>query len=280
MKNNPKLWRAEFPVPSKEDNKYSRGHAIVVGGGSYSTGAARLSAVSALRAGAGLVTVICEEDAADIYAAHLTSVMVRVIDSVRELKIVLKDERVQSVLIGPGCGLDKRTKDYVLTALKMGKNIVLDADAITVFSKRPQELISAIKWSKSKVVLTPHEGEFARIFERSKSRTLKTKVADVLAAAKLVGAVVLLKGAETVIANPDGDFVINDNGKPTLATAGSGDVLAGIIAGLIAQGMDSYKAACAGAWLHGAASKQMGYGLIAEDLPNLLPKALDEIIDR
>jgi NAD(P)H-hydrate epimerase len=280
VKNSPKLWSDKFPKLTREGNKYSRGHALVVGGGEYSTGAARLGAISALRAGAGLVTVISPKDAALVYAHHLTAVMLKSIDSAKAFAKYISDSRITSILIGPGTGVEKRTKDFVLEALKKDKNLVIDADAITVHSSKPSQLFHDMHYSKGQIVLTPHEGEFARLFKRSKDKSVRAKIDDVVAAAKESGAVILLKGADTVIANPEGKFVVSEDSPPTLATAGSGDVLAGIITGLMAQGMDGFNAACAGAWIHAQAAKQFGKGLIAEDLPGLIPSVLDKIIDK
>jgi NAD(P)H-hydrate epimerase len=206
--------------------------------------------------------------------------MLKPIDSVKTFASHITDSRITSILIGPDTGVEKRTRDFVLAALKADKNLVLDADAITVFGKKPSELFHHIHYSKGQVVLTPHEGEFARLFKRSKDKTQKAKINDVVEAAKQSGAVVLLKGAETVIASPDGKFVVNENAPATLATAGSGDVLAGIITGLLAQRMDSFDAACAGAWIHAEAANLFGKGLIAEDLPNLVAQVLNKILDK
>lgn len=275
FENEPSLWLERFPWPERGDNKYSKGHAVIVGGGVEATGAARLSAASAeasLRAGAGLVTVVCDSESLKIYAQSLTAVMTKVVDEIEGFKEILADERKNAVLIGPGAGVNEKTKEMVLAPLEAGKDVVLDADSLTVFKDNPQELFEAIKRSKVQVVMTPHEGEFKRLFDFDGEKTERVRKAS-----ELSGSVVLLKGADTVIAELDGKVAINDNAPPTLATAGSGDVLAGIIVGLIAQGMNGFDAACAGAWIHGEAANKFGPGLIAEDLPDLIPEVLKDL---
>lgn len=273
--NAPGLWRNKFPEQKKSQNKYSRGHVIIAGGGIETTGAARLSALAAeavLRSGAGLVTVVCNKESLTIYAQCLTAAMTKVANSKKEFAKILEDKKKNVVLIGPGCGVNKATKEKVLVALAANKKCVLDADALTVFKDNPEALFKAIKKNKAEVVLTPHEGEFRRLFE-----TKNNKLISAQAAANESGAVVLFKGADTVIAAPDGRAAINTNAPATLATAGSGDVLAGIIVGLMAAGMDGFEAACAGAWIHGEAANIFGVGLISEDLPGLIPEVLKKL---
>jgi NAD(P)H-hydrate epimerase len=204
-----------------------------------------------------------------------------------DLAALLDDTRKNVVLLGPGNGVTDATRGHVLFALEANRRCVLDADALTVFSDRPQDLIGALKATAKALggpaaVLTPHEGEFARLFKRvalaqADGAPPTDKLSRVRAAAAATGAVVLLKGPDTVIAHPDGRVRINANAPPTLATAGAGDVLAGLIAGLLAQGMEPFDAASAGAWIHGAAAAAFGPGLIAEDLPGLVPSVLREI---
>jgi hydroxyethylthiazole kinase-like uncharacterized protein yjeF len=268
--NEPSLWRASFPLLQPAGHKYSRGHAIVASGGLAATGAARLAALAALRVGAGLVTVASPASAVLAHAAHLTAVMIaplRDADSWREL---LADPRRNAVLVGPGNGVTAATREQALAALAMDKAVVLDADAITVFRDAPQDLFTAIR---GPCILTPHEGEFARLFAAAGPRLERAR-----AAARQSGAVLVLKGPDTVIAAPDGRAAINANAPPTLATAGSGDVLAGLCTGLLAQGMPAFEAACAAVWLHGAAAAAFGPGLIAEDLPDLIPNALRQLV--
>lgn len=261
--NGPALWRALLPGPTAADHKYSRGHALVVGGDGAHSGAARLAARAALRVGAGLVTVHAPEAAIPVYAAQLSAVMVA---SSSDLGAALADERRNALLIGPGCGASPTTRAQVLQALAVGKRCVLDADALTAFQDEPAALFAALGPG---CVLTPHEGECRRLFAHEGN-----KLARARAAAEESGAVVVLKGADSVIAAPDGRAAINANAPPTLATAGSGDVLAGLILGLLAQGMPAFKAAAAAVWLHGAAASAFGPGLIAEDLSETLPQVL------
>lgn len=230
------------------------------------TGAARLAARSAARIGAGLTTLVVAPEAFVVYATTVESIIVRSLASPVDLENLVSDRRVSAFLLGPGAGVDEVTRLRALALLTSGKPVVLDADAITVFHDNPDELFAAIT---GPCVITPHEGEFARIFGTSGDRITRAR-----AAAQRSGAVVVLKGAETVIAAPDGRTILNTNAPPTLATAGSGDVLAGIIVGLLAQGMDTFLAAAAAVWMHGAAASRFGIGLIADDLPDMLPAVL------
>ena len=260
-----------LPVFGSESHKYSRGHAVVVSGPALHTGASRLAASAALRAGAGLVTVVSTSAAITVQIAHLTAVMVAEVNNAGALANLLKDQRKNAVCIGPGAGVGPATKAMVLAALQSGASVVLDADALTSFKTDPAELYDAIgKNPHRAVVLTPHEGEFARIFPQIADLS---KVTRARKAASLSGAVVLLKGADTVIARSDGHATVNTHAPPSLATAGSGDVLAGIITGLLAQGMGGYNAACAAAWLHGDAAHRLNQTHItAEDLVESLGK--------
>jgi len=269
--NEPALWRAAFPWPQDEGHKYARGHAVVVSGPVYSTGAARLAARGALRVGAGLVTLASPRDALQVNAAQLTAIMVREADDARGLKSLLADQRKNAVLIGPGVGAGERTREMVLAALGSNAAVVLDADALTTFAGDPSALFAAIASRDAPVVLTPHDGEFARLFGDVASLP---KLERARKAASRSGAIVALKGADTVVAAPDGAASINATTSPWLATAGTGDVLAGMILGLLAQGMPGFEAANAAVWLHGAAARDFGPGLIAEDVPEMLPKVL------
>lgn len=263
--NAPGLWRHRLPQLSAAGNKYSRGHALLIGG--YpTTGAARMAARAAARMGAGLTTIAVPERGLDVYAAALTSIMVKPVANAADLKRLLDDRRFTAFLIGPGAGVGEETRDHALAMLGTGRPVLLDADALTVFAKRPADLFGAIR---GPCVLTPHEGEFARLFEASGDKLSRAR-----RAARESGAVIVLKGADTVIAAPDGRAIINANAPPTLATGGSGDVLGGMILGLLTQGMDAFAAAAAAVWLHGAAAQVFGPGLLAEDLPDLLPDVL------
>lgn len=268
--NDPALWAAVYPRPSLAGHKYGRGHAVVVGGGVETTGAARLAARAALRAGAGLVTLACPPGALMVYAQAMEAVMTKPIADADEFDALLADDRKNAVLIGPGNGVGETTRKRVRASLEAQKACVLDADAITSFKDKREELFNAIS---SPCILTPHEGEFSRIFSHNGNKLSRTR-----AAAAESGAVVLLKGADTVIAAPDGRVVINHNAPPTLATAGSGDVLAGIAVALLAQGMDPFDAACAAAWMHGDAAARFGPGLIAEDICEMLPATISDLM--
>ncbi|MGF6309342.1 hydroxyethylthiazole kinase-like uncharacterized protein yjeF [Bradyrhizobium sp. i1.8.4] len=279
--NVPQAWRWSFPVPRIDGHKYARGHAVVVSGDLASTGAARLAARAALRAGAGLVTLASPRDALAVNAAALTAVMVRAVDNPIQFAELLDDKRLNGCVIGPGAGISARTRDFVHTALSAQRHLVLDADALTSFAGSPDRLFEAIKASDDQqVVLTPHEGEFPRLFsDISNKHPGRSKLERVRAAAERSGAVVLLKGADTVIASPDGRATIAANAPPWLATAGAGDVLSGIIAGFLAQGVAAFEAASIGVWLHGEAASEAGPGLIAEDLTEVLPAVFRRLYD-
>lgn len=270
--NRPALWMKSFPQIETSGHKYCRGHAVAVTGAIDSTGAGRLAARGALRIGAGLVTVASPPDALAVNAAHLTAIMVRAFNGAAGLSALLSDRRKNAVVIGPGAGVGAPTVALAEACLASGAAVVLDADALTSFADPDMLAFAVAARLERSVVLTPHEGEFARLF--GKRVEGKSKLDRARAAARLTGAVVLLKGSDTVVAAPDGRAAINDNGPPYLATAGSGDVLAGFIAGLLAQGMAAFEAACAATWLHGAAASAFGPGLIAEDLPEVLPTVL------
>jgi NAD(P)H-hydrate epimerase len=267
--NDPSLWRADLPQLRASGNKYSRGHALLWGG--YpTTGAARMAARGAARAGAGLTTIAVPREALPVYAAALTSIMVRAAPTPADLGPLLADERFNALLIGPGAGVDAATRARALAMLGTRRAVLLDADAISAFAEEPAALFAAVA---GPCVLTPHDGEFARLFDASGD-----KLARARGAARTSGAVIVLKGADTVVAAPDGRAVINSNAPATLATAGSGDVLGGMILGLLAQGMEAFAAAAAGVWLHGAAASDFGPGLLAEDLPDLLPGVLRRLL--
>ncbi len=270
FENGPELWASVFPWPAPQGHKYDRGHCVVVSGPAHSTGAARLAARGSLRVGAGLVSIASPPDAVIVNAVELTAIMVKPFNGAGGLAELLADKRFNAVAIGPGCGVGKGTKELVKAVLASGASAVLDADALTSFASNPNELFSLLH---KNCVLTPHEGEFERIFPSllNKSATRLDASREAAATAKCV---VLLKGPDTIIAAPDGRAAINANAPPTLATAGAGDVLTGFVAGLLAQHMPPFDAACAAAWLHGEAARQFGPGLIAEDLPEALPKVL------
>ena len=266
------LWAERFAVPQPGGHKYQRGHAVVVSGDQSHTGAARLAARGALRAGAGLVTLASPREALAINAAGNLAIMVHPVDGAEELAAWLNDARLNAIVLGPGGGVGPRMREMVLAALSGERAVVLDADALTSFADAPEALFSAIKSrGGSPTVLTPHQGEFARLFSIDLQATeIMSKYNSAKAAALASGAIVLLKGSDTVVASPPGRISITENAPPWLATAGSGDVLAGFVAGLLAQGMPAFEAASAAAWLHGETGSEAGPGLIAEDLPEAL----------
>ena len=298
--NAPGRWLDIYPWPRLDGHKYDRGHAVVVSGSGETSGAARLAARGALRIGAGLATLVGGPAATAINAMHTNAIMVRKVEGAEGLSEFLSDPRRNAVLIGPGAGVGPETAADVLAVLASRAAAVLDADALTSFGATsaverskfgfvvrrqtpgasPDDLFAAIKARDAPVVLTPHDGEFVRLFGELPG----SKLDRARAAAERSGAVVILKGPDTVIAAPpnsgyehghDGGFAaINDNAPPWLATAGSGDVLAGFVTGLLAQRMPAFAAACAAVWLHGECASLFGPGLIAEDLPEILPKVL------
>jgi ADP-dependent NAD(P)H-hydrate dehydratase / NAD(P)H-hydrate epimerase len=275
FENTPSLWQSVFPDPQQTGHKYLKGHAVSVSGGPSATGAARLGARAALRVGAGLVTVASPPNALQVNASHLTAIMLQRFEGAEGLTAILDDKRKNAVLIGPGNGVGADTRDNVQAVLTSGAATVLDADALTSFEAIPRDLFVAIdNYFAGPVVLTPHEGEFKRLFPDIEG----SKLERARAAAARAHAVIVLKGPDTVIASPDGRAAINANAGPELGTAGSGDVLGGIITGLLAQGMPAFEAAAASVWLHGEAGAKVGRGLIAEDLPQQLPPLLQGLM--
>ncbi len=267
--NGPGWWLGALPQPGLDSHKYTRGHALVAGG-AVMTGAARLGARAAARLGAGLVTVAAPEPVFHVYAAALTGIIVQPVGGLDDLLRLLDDPRRNAALIEwPGAGVSGETHDKVLAILAGAKRAVLDADALTAFADDPKALFAAIR---SPVVMTPHDGEFARLFD-----TAGGKLDRARRAARQSGAVIVLKGADTVVAAPDGRAAVNADAPPDLATAGSGDVLAGMVLGLLSQGMAPFEAAAAAVWLHGAAAARIGAGLVADDLVDGLAPALRDL---
>ena len=264
-RNDPALWRERLYWPRLDDHKYRRGHVLVLGGAEM-TGAGRLAARGARRSGAGMVTVAADPAALPIYAGDQPGLIAVPMPAPEALAKLVASRRIASLLIGPGAGIGGGTKRLALAALGAGRSVLLDADALSVFAGDAERLAQAIK---EPVVLTPHEGEFQRLFPDLPPE--RGKVARAREAAKRLGAVVVFKGADSVIAAPDGRALINGNASGWLASAGTGDVLAGLIAGMLAQGIAPFDAAAAGVWMHGAAGAAAGPGLIAEDLPDRLP---------
>ena len=278
--NSPDLWPDVIREPDEEGHKFSRGHLVVLSGGAESTGAARLAAHAAARIGAGLVTVASPSEALLVNAAALSDIMVRSADGVEGLRRLLEDKRRNTIILGPGNGVGDILRERVRLALASDRSLVLDADALTSFEGHAKELKSLILDAHArKVVATPHDGEFSRLFKHEPDiLNIKDRLGRALAAAKYLGIVVVLKGPDCVIASPDGRATINQNGTPWLATAGSGDVLAGIIGGLLAQGAEAYEAASAAVWLHAEAGRLVGPGLLAHDLPLALRSVVSRLI--
>lgn len=269
--NSPELWHDHLPVPRLSDNKYSRGSVLIASGSIHSrpvtTGAAKLAAMGARRMGAGLVTILADTDTLPVFASQMMGCVLTEAGDSQTFEALLQDKKRTGFLAGPGTGVNECTKEMTLKMLATGRPCVLDADALTVFEESPDELFQAIK---GPCILTPHLGEFRRLFELHEN-----KLDMVRAASQKAGAVIILKGGDTVIAAPDGRTVINANAPAWLATAGSGDVLAGMCLALAGQGMEPFEAACAAVWLHGEAGNFAGPGLVAEDLPEMIPEVLD-----
>jgi ADP-dependent NAD(P)H-hydrate dehydratase / NAD(P)H-hydrate epimerase len=285
FRNDPALFEAMVRAPDAEGHKYGRGHALVVSGPIDGTGAARLSARAALRIGAGLVTVASPGSALAVNAAALTAVMVRRSDGAEGLSGLLADTRRNAVVLGPAVGVGEQTRALVAAALASPAHAVLDADALASFANDSGGLASLVARrpgaDRQGIVLTPHEGEFRKLFSDVQGLLdERSKLERARRAAGASGAVVVLKGPDTVIAAPDGRAAINANATPFLATAGSGDVLSGFVGGLLAQSVPAFEAACAAVWFHGAAGSALGPGLIAEDLPEALPKVLRDYFER
>ncbi|MEM9738526.1 MAG: NAD(P)H-hydrate dehydratase [Pseudomonadota bacterium] len=270
--NVPADWMDDLPWPVDETHKHARGRLVVVAGGLAQTGAARLAARAGLRAGAGLVTLLCPPSATLAVASQVTAEMVQAFSAPEELRMDAED--ADTIVIGPAAGVSIETRENVLAALASPARCVLDADALSVFQDEPGELFAELRAFD---VLTPHPGEFRRLFGTLEADS-ENRIEAARTAAARAGCVVLLKGADTVIACPDGRARINTHATPWLATAGSGDVLSGVIGGLLAQGMDSFDAACAAAWMHGDAARRFGPGLIATDLESQLPRVLGDLM--
>lgn len=271
MENSPALWAANLPQPGQGDYKHRRGHLKVVSGPMSSTGAARLAARAGLRAGAGLVTLLSPPSAMLTNSMHLTAIMLSSVDGAEELSAQAKKASV--VVIGPAAGVTPQTRQNVAAVLKSPARAVLDADALTVFADDPAALFAMLRESD---VVTPHTGEFERLFGDLLT-SAPNKIEAARQAAAKAGCLVIVKGADTIIAAPSGHIVVNTHATRWLATAGAGDVLAGLIAGFMTQGVDSFLAAAMAAWIHGEAGRRVGAGLIAEDLEQQLPDILSAL---
>lgn len=280
FRNDLALWRRAWPEHAAETHKFRRGAVAVLAGGVAGVGAPRLSARAALRIGAGLATILCEPEALPVHAARgPDALMQRAVADHGALEAFLRDRRVSAILAGPALGLDRRAEDLVRAVIGSDRPAVFDADALTALAGFCDGGAVLLRDRGGETVLTPHEGEFQRLFGKAPAIASEpSKLERARKAAALSGGVIVYKGADTVIAAPDGRAAINETGSAALATAGSGDVLAGLIAGLLAQGMPAFEASCAAVWLHGLAGERLGMGLIADDLPEAIPSLLRTIL--
>jgi ADP-dependent NAD(P)H-hydrate dehydratase / NAD(P)H-hydrate epimerase len=269
-KNCPELWLSDLPKPGKDANKYDRGHLVILGGVDM-TGAARLASEAAMHMGCGLCTIVSSEEVKTIYLSGAPHVMFEPYKNLGDFASHVLDVRRTACIVGPGAGKSKpeELRAVVLGLLELKKPVVLDADSLNVFEGMTDKLFTALH---ENCVLTPHEGEFVRLFPDLKGM----REERALDAAKLTGATILLKGAETIIATPV-EVIINDHAAPWLATAGAGDVLAGMIGGLLAQGMAPFKACAAATWVHGEAGVQLGAGLVAPDIVAVIPEIIKHL---
>ncbi|MBX2837614.1 MAG: NAD(P)H-hydrate dehydratase [Gammaproteobacteria bacterium] len=273
--NSQELWSDSLPALDWRSNKYTRGHTVVVAGDA--DGAARLAARAALRTGSGLVTLACSSRKADVVGGQVTAEMIEIVDSTDQLMNLLADSRITAIVIGPGMAVGSQTREMVSVVLKGSAPVVLDAGALTSFSAHRDALFEMVSRSLQAVVLTPHAGEFHRLFSSVTENPLTSKVTLAVKAAHQSGATVVSKGPDTVVAEPGGLSCINTNAPPWLATAGSGDVLAGTIAGWLAQGVDTFLSASMGVWLQGRAAAEFGPGLIATDIAEQYPQVLQKL---
>ncbi len=276
--NIPESWIKKFKWPTMFDHKYKRGHILVKSGPLTSTGASRLAAVSALRSGAGVVTLASETNALIVNASHLTSVMLKEINGIDEFFNFVKEKKIKTLIIGPGIGVNQMIKELVVRAIKEEIEFVLDADGLTSFEKNPNELFDLLRKRRKRnnIILTPHEGEFNRLFEFGNMN----KIDKANKAADITNSTILFKGNDTIISSPKKITLLAKESSPFLSTAGSGDVLAGICGSFLAQGMKSHFAAGAASWLHNEVGIEAGPGLIAEDMNKFLSKAIPKQLKR
>lgn len=271
--NCPALWKSKIPRPISSSYKHKRGHTLVFGGRADMSGAGRLAGYAALRIGSGLVTMLVPEMDLAVYAQKQMALMAKGYNNYQTVLNFIGSKNFTAFIVGPGNGVGLSTRQHAFAVLRTKQPAVLDADALTSFKDAP---IALFKTLHENAVLTPHLGEFLALFPDLDP--INDKIAAAMKAAKRTNSIVLLKGPDTVISSPNGVSFVNSHSSPYLATAGSGDVLAGIIAGLMAQGMRPFDAACSGAWLHGEAALRCGPGLIAEDLLNGIPKVLKKLV--
>ncbi|HQX27180.1 MAG TPA: NAD(P)H-hydrate dehydratase [Alphaproteobacteria bacterium] len=272
IKNNTSLWLSDLPKPKPDGNKYDRGHLVILGGTDM-TGAARLASEAAMQVGCGLCTIVSAKETKDIYLSGPPHIMFEAYTSLPDFPSHLADPRRNACVIGPGAGKGdaEELRHCIEHVLRFKKPTVVDADALNVFDDRHPDLSYVLH---ENCVLTPHEGEFSRLFPFLDG----TREERVQKAVQLTGAVILLKGPETIICNPTGDMIINDHATPWLATAGAGDVLAGMIGGLLAEGMPVLKACAAATWIHGEAAIEFGPGLTAPNIIGQIPQVLRELM--
>lgn len=269
VENAPSVWASALPNADLSTHKYRKGHLAVFSGGALHTGAARLASMAGLRSGAGLVTLASPQDALATNSAHLTAVMLKEINTKADVREWLDDQRLTTFVLGPGFGIGQNARDIALAVAD--RRLVLDADGISSFKDNPTELFSAFSKGDTRLILTPHDGEFARLFPDIAADDMLSKVEKAIEAARRSHGVVILKGADTVIASPDGRAAINTNAPPWLATAGSGDVLAGIAGAHLAQGIPAYEAAASAVWRHGCAGLRLDATATAEALVDCIP---------
>ena len=276
--NTPDFWIKRFKWPSMTDHKYNRGHVLVRSGPTISTGASRLAAVSALRAGAGAVTLASDSDSLLVNASHLTSVMLKEINNADDFFNFVKEKKINTLIIGPGCGVNQITKELVIRAIKSEISFVLDADGLTLFQKNPNELFDLLnkRRKRENIILTPHEGEFNRLFDFGKM----SKIDKANRAANITKSTILFKGNDTIISSPKKISLITKDSSSFLATAGSGDVLSGICGSFLGQGMKSHYAAAAASWIHNEIGLDAGPGLIAEDMNKFISKIMSKKLKR
>lgn len=277
--NNPQDWRELIPRPQKDDHKYSRGYANILGG-EHMTGATALAARAAQRMGCGIVNVLCPKGAGDVYRILLPSVVVKEFRDTREYKDMLEDPRIHALLVGPGLGGKPANTERVLAAIRMGKPIVIDADALSILAGTGEgiSVLFREKFTEEQcryILFTPHRGEFARLFPEFADLPSAEAAKS---AAQQSGVTILLKGAASTIAHPGQQVCVNPDAPADLATAGSGDVLSGLCLGLMAQGLSAYDSACIATAIHSRAAGLYGPGLIAEDLNDLVPIVLKSLL--
>ncbi len=272
-KNSPDLWIDKFPWKKLSGHKYSRGRVVVYGGKKELVGATILSSLAALKIGAGSVKIVCTKNTIHTYSVKFPSVLKAEINNIDELKKFLKEEKITSILIGPGAGLSKKIKEITKLILKKVKYVVLDADALTCFKNDLKLFYSLLDKNK---IITPHIAEFHKIFPQIKKNI--TNIEKVKEARKLINSNIVLKGANTVILSYDKRIVVNHHSSPELAVIGSGDVLSGFLVSMIGEKkMNPFLAGCSAVWLHGDIAKNYGKGLIAEDIVKGIPQALKRL---